>query len=309
MILRIGTRGSKLALWQSEWIKAQIEAAYPDVHVELVRIKTTGDKILDSSLSKIGGKGLFVKEIEEALLSKRVDLAVHSMKDVPVELPDRLSLCSYPKRHEPRDVLVSTSGAGLQELPKGARVGTSSLRRAAQLLHQRPDLQVLSLRGNVDTRLGKLDRGDFDAVILAGAGLARLGFADRVTQYLDPEVMLPAIGQGALGLEVRADDTRTIEMLAFLNDIGTEAAVKAERAFLKELEGGCQVPIAAHATIEDVRLRLRGMVAELDGSKMVKSEAIGAPEQAHEVGIRLARELLEAGAAEILQRIYREEGF
>ena len=302
--LKIGTRGSKLALWQSEWIKAQILRVHPDLRVELVRIKTTGDKILDSPLSKIGGKGLFVKEIEEALFSGRVDLAVHSMKDVPVELPEGLVLCCYPKREEPRDALVSRGDILLEDLPARAKVGTSSLRRSAQILHIRPDLRIHSLRGNVDTRLRKLDQGEYDAIVLAGAGLKRLGLSRRITQYLDPLQVLPAIGQGALGVEVREDDHWVVELLSFLNHKPTELAVRAERAFLRRLEGGCQVPIAAHSALEHGGLVLTGMVADLEGRKLIRDQETGKAERPEEIGLNLAEKLLSKGAEAILREIY-----
>ena len=304
MILKIGTRGSKLALKQSEWVKGKIEARYPHVRVELVKIKTTGDKILDSPLSRIGGKGLFVKEIEDALLENRVDLAVHSMKDVPAELPDRLILSTFPEREDPADALISVTGQTLDQLPPGAKVGTSSLRRGAQLLHIRPDLRLVPLRGNVDTRLRKLESGDLHAVILATAGLRRLGLSARITQIIPFDQVLPAIGQGALGLEVRRNDAQTINLLDFLNHEPTKIAVSAERAFLKELEGGCQVPIAGLARLDGNELHFEGMVAELDGTKIFKEATIGAGEQAEEIGIASARRLLASGADRILERIY-----
>jgi hydroxymethylbilane synthase len=302
--LRIGTRGSKLALTQSEWVKGKVEAQHPDVQVELVRIKTTGDKILDSSLSKIGGKGLFVKEIEEALLSKRIDLAVHSMKDVPAALPDGLILSTFPAREDPRDAFLSVEYQSLEQLPPGARVGTGSLRRSAQLLHIRPDLELVPMRGNVDTRLRKLEAGEYEAIILAASGLKRLGLGYRITQTLVVEKFLPAIGQGALGLEVRQEDEKTIGWIDFLNDRETEVTVKAERAFLKELEGGCQVPLGAFCRAENGQLHLEGMVAELDGSRVLRDQMTGREEEAEEMGITLARRLLAAGADEILDRIY-----
>lgn len=304
--MRIGTRGSKLALEQSEWVRKKIEAEYPDVQVELVSIKTTGDKILDSPLSKIGGKGLFVKEIEEALLRNEIDLAVHSMKDVPAELPEDLILCTFPEREDPRDAFISIRYSTLKDLPQGASLGTSSLRRSAQLLHRRPDLNIHPLRGNVDTRLRKLEAGDYQAIILATAGLKRLGFADRIKQLIPEEEMVPAIGQGALGLEVRRNDEQTMGMLSFLNHKKTESIVKAERAFLKALEGGCQVPIAAFCRANDNELCLMGMVAELDGSKMIKDEITGEMEKAEHLGVTLARRLLDAGAEEILAKIYEK---
>ena len=307
MVLRIGTRGSKLALTQSEWVKKKIEGKHPHAQVQLVRIKTTGDKILDSPLAKIGGKGLFVKEIEEALLNKRVDLAVHSMKDVPAALPEGLILATFPEREDPHDAFVSIECPNLDQLPQGARVGTGSLRRAAQLFHIRPDLELLPLRGNVDTRLRKLEAGEFQAIILAAAGMRRLGFEGRISQLLSTEQILPAIGQGALGLEVRHGDDETIGLINFLNDEETQVTVKAERAFLKELEGGCQVPMAAFSRLNGGRLDLEGLVAELDGSKIIRDRITGARNEAEDMGIRLARRILASGADEILERIYGEQ--
>ncbi len=304
MHLRIGTRGSKLALTQSEWVKGKIEAQHPDVKVELVRVRTTGDKILDAPLSKIGGKGLFVKEIEEALVNERIDLAVHSMKDVPAALPEGLILTTFPEREDPRDAFVSTKYDRLEQLPQGARVGTGSLRRSAQLLHIRPDLELVPVRGNVDTRLRKLEGGEYEAIILAASGLRRLGLKDRISQALGVEQIIPAIGQGALGLEVRRDDEETIGRIAFLNHRETQITVKAERAFLTELGGGCQVPLAAFCRTENGQLCLEGMVAELDGSKVLRDQMRGEESEAEEMGIALARRLLAAGADEILERIY-----
>jgi hydroxymethylbilane synthase len=304
MILKIGTRGSNLAIAQSLWVKRRIEARYADIRVELVTIKTKGDKILDSPLSQVGGKGLFVKEIEEALLSERVDLAVHSMKDVPAELPEELILCSFPEREDPSDVLVSTKDKSVDTLSPRSRVGTSSLRRSAQLLHMRPDLELVPLRGNVDTRLRKLESGEVDAIVLAAAGLKRLGLEEFISHIIPFEQILPAIGQGALGLEVRRYDKRTIELLGFLNHEPTEVAVKAERSFLKELEGGCQVPIAGFASLNADAVCLKGMVAELDGRRIVRDEIAGKKDQAEKIGIKLARRLLESGADEILSSVY-----
>lgn len=307
MILKIGTRKSKLALWQSEWVKNQIEAHHPRVAVELVKITTKGDKILDSPLSKIGGKGLFVKEIEDALLKGVIDIAVHSMKDVPADLPEGLSLCCFPKREDPRDALISSDGRKLEELPPGAKVGTSSLRRIAQVLHLRPDLQPLTLRGNVDTRLRKLDAGEFQAIILASAGLKRLGLSSRVDELFPIETMIPAIGQGVLGLEVRAGDRETSEILSIMNHYPTEVTVRAERAFLKELEGGCQVPIAAHAYYDHGKIRLEGMVADLEGRMMIKDKCFGDDSDPEGIGIGLAKTLLDRGADKILANIYGRE--
>ncbi len=304
MILRIGTRGSRLALAQSEWVRERLEACHPEVRVELVRIKTRGDKILDTPLSLVGGKGLFVKEIEESLLRGEVDAAVHSMKDVPTELPEGLGLRVFPEREDPRDVLVSARGERFEDLPRGARLGTSSLRRGAQLLHRRPDLEVRSIRGNVETRLEKLASGEVDAIVLAAAGLRRLGLAYRATQFFAPEELLPAMGQGALGVEMRLDDRTTWERFRFLNHEATELRVRAERALLARLEGGCQVPIAGHAFLEGDALLLKGLVAELDGSALVADEARGEAALPEEIGTRLAEALLAAGAGDILARVY-----
>jgi len=303
MIVRIGTRGSPLALAQSEWVRREVEARFPDVRVELVRIKTTGDKILDSPLSKVGGKGLFVKEIEEALLREDVDVAVHSMKDVPAELPPGLGLMAYPEREDPRDALITSGNRGLEDLPRGARIGTSSLRRAAQILKMRPDFCIVSLRGNVDTRLGKLDSGEVEAVVLAMAGLRRLGREERVTRALEPAEFLPAIGQGALGLEMRTGDDRVLKAFGFLNHEPTEHRVRAERALLLRLEGGCQVPIAGHAEIEGATITLRGLVAELDGSRVISGRVEGDASHPEKIGVELADRLLREGAGEILKRL------
>ncbi len=304
MILKIGTRGSKLAMTQSLWVKKKIEAKHPQVRVELVKITTTGDKILDSPLSQVGGKGLFVKEIEEALLEKRVDLAVHSMKDVPADLPDALMLSTFPEREDPRDALISLDNRTLDQLPPGAKVGTSSLRRGAQLLHIRQDLKLVSLRGNVDTRLRKLTSGGLSAIILATAGLKRLGLEDHITQVISSEWVLPAVGQGALGLEVRRGDTQTMGLIDFMNHEPTEITVRTERAFLEKLEGGCQVPIAGFATLDRETVHFTGMVAELDGSRLIRDEISGNMNQAEELGVTLAGKLLKDGAAEILERVY-----
>lgn len=309
MDLRIGTRGSKLALAQSAWVKEQIETRYPDMQVDLVNIKTKGDKILDSPLSKIGGKGLFVKEIEDALLRKEVDLAVHSMKDVPVELPEGLRLCIFPEREDPHDAFVSLHFRTLWDLPRGASVGTGSLRRSAQLSHMRPDLRVVPLRGNVDTRLKKLSSGNLEAVILAAAGLKRLGLSAKISHIFSAKELLPAIGQGALGIELREDDVEVKERVSFLNHGVTELAVRAERAFLKTLEGGCQVPIGGHAFLGENGLNLEGMVAELDGSRIIRDGLTGSMDSPEEIGVTLAERLLGAGADRILARIYGKGPF
>jgi len=303
MILRIGTRGSRLALAQSEWVRERVEERYSDIRVDLVKIKTKGDKILDSPLSEIGGKGLFVKEIEDALLRKEVDVAVHSVKDIPTELPDGLKLSVFPKREDPHDAFISKDFKTLADLPEGSSVGTSSLRRSAQLLHMRPDLHIVPLRGNVDTRLRKLESGDFQAIILAAAGIKRLGLSARINHIIPSDDLLPAIGQGALGLELREND-KIGNLLQFMNHKPTEVAVRAERAFLKDLEGGCQVPVAAYGRLSGDSLILKGMVADLDGSRIIKDEVRGQKDNPEDMGISLARRLLSSGADEILARIY-----
>ncbi len=304
MNIRIGTRGSKLALKQSEWIKEQLEIRYSGIGVDLIKIKTTGDKILDTPLAKIGGKGLFVKEIEEALLLNRIDVAVHSMKDVPAQLPDALTLSTFPPREDPSDALISKENRHLDDLPLGARVGTSSLRRGAQLLNLRPDLELIPLRGNVDTRLKKLKSGEMAAVILATAGLNRLGLSGVITHTIPFHQVLPAVGQGALGLEVRRNDHGTIRMLDFLDHPDTRTAVTAERAFLKTLEGGCQVPIAGFARVSDGTLSFEGLVAELDGSRIYRETVTGKGEDAAKIGIQAAETILSSGAGDVLRRLY-----
>jgi hydroxymethylbilane synthase len=304
MHLRIGTRGSKLALAQSEWVKAKIQAEHPRAKVELVKIRTKGDRILHSPLSWIGGKGLFVKEIEDALLRGEVDLAAHSLKDVPSELPKELELGVFPEREDPRDAFVAMKYKSVGELPEGAAVGTSSLRRSAQLLHLRPDLRVIPLRGNVDTRLRKLESGDLQAIILAAAGLRRLGLRERITGFLSPEEFIPAIGQGVLGLELRKRDGKVKGLLKFLNHEETERTAKAERAFLARLGGGCQVPLAGYARLKANVLYLEGMVAEPDGSIVLRKKVHGSKERPEELGRALAEDLLAAGADRILEKIY-----
>ncbi len=302
--LVVGTRGSRLAVWQAEWVQARLQALAPGLTVRLERIKTAGDKITDVPLAAIGGKGLFVKEIEEALQRGDIDLAVHSMKDVPTRLPEGLEILCVPAREDPRDVLISHSGRGLDELPRGARIGTSSLRRQAQLLNRRPDFAVTMLRGNLDTRLRKLRQGDYEAIILAAAGLKRMGWAGEVTEYLSPAVSLPAIGQGALGLEGRRDDRFVRQLVAPLDHLPTRLAVMAERALLERLEGGCQVPIAAHATVQDDRLALEALIASVDGRRLVRDRLEGRAEAAQVLGVRLAERLLAQGGDTILKEIY-----
>lgn len=301
----IATRGSRLALWQAEHVKARLQEAHPGLQVELMRIKTQGDVILDVPLSKVGGKGLFVKEIEEALLNGAADLAVHSMKDMPMDLPAGLILGCVPERETPDDMLLSARYDSLEQLPPGARVGTSSLRRQAQLLALRPDVRVSSLRGNVDTRLRKLFEGQFDAIILAAAGLKRLGLEAPRMRALGPDLFLPAVGQGALGIECRAERRDIVDMLAFLEHRPTRVCVEAERAFLAGMEGGCQAPIAGHAVMRGPdAFHLEGLAAELDGSHMLRRSVAGEADAPEAAGLSLARALLDDGAADILARLY-----
>ncbi len=303
--LTIATRGSQLALWQAEYIKSLLEAQHSGLHVELLRIKTKGDIILDVPLAKVGGKGLFVKEIEEALLDGRADLAVHSMKDVPMELPEGLVLGCVPKREVPHDVLLSAQYASLDALPQGAHVGTSSLRRQAQLLALRPDLRISSLRGNVDTRVRKLMEGQYDAIVLAGAGVKRLGITTPHMYAFDTDAFVPAVGQGALGIECRENRTDVLEYLAFMEHAGTRTCVSAERAFLQGLNGGCQVPIAGHAVMHDASsFRMEVLVADVDGTGVLRQSTHAAAKDASITGKALAQALLDAGAARILEKLY-----
>ena len=303
-ILKIATRQSPLALWQAEHIRARLEALHTDLKVELVTFVTQGDKILDTPLAKIGGKGLFVKELEAALLDGRADLAVHSMKDVPMALPEGLSLPVICEREDPLDAFVSNTYHSFDELPQGAKVGTSSLRRKTQILKQRPDLNIIDLRGNVGTRLSKLDSGLYDAIILASAGLKRLGLADRIRHTLQPEISLPAVGQGALGLECRATDQAVLDLILPLLHAETDICVRAERAFNAYLEGGCQVPIAGYATLNQGQLHIEGRVGSVDGLTLLKVELSGTPEQAEQLGVSLAQKLLEQGAGDLLKALY-----
>jgi hydroxymethylbilane synthase len=285
-------------------VQAQLHALAPHVTVTLRKIQTSGDKILDVPLAQIGGKGLFVKEIEEALLSGEIDLAVHSMKDVPTELPEGLAILCVPPREDPRDALISREGRLFMDLPLGARIGTSSLRRQSQLLHARPDLTIAMLRGNLDTRLRKLREGQFDAIVLAAAGLRRLAWAHEITEYLAPQISLPAIGQGALGIEGRRDDLFIHSLLSELNHAPTKIAVLAERGLLLRLQGGCQVPIAAHATLTETGMKLEGLVASVDGKELIRDSVEGTIEDPESIGIQLADRLLARGADRILQAIY-----
>ncbi|MET0648065.1 MAG: hydroxymethylbilane synthase [Pyrinomonadaceae bacterium] len=306
MELIIGSRGSKLALWQSEWVKARLEALDPGVKVRIGIIKTMGDVRTDVPLSTIGGQGAFTKELEVALLDRRVDVAVHSLKDLPTVTPEGLSITATPEREDPRDALVLRAGSAaransLTGLADGAVVGTSSLRRIAQLKHLRPDVRIKDLRGNVDTRLRKLDEGEYDALILASAGLRRLGFGERISAAIAQEEMLSAVGQGSLGVETRSDDAETNALVSRLDDPRTRAAVLAERALLRSLGGGCQVPIAAHATVEGDRLKLDGLVATLDGTQVLRESHEGDATDAARIGEELAARLLERGAGDLLK--------
>jgi hydroxymethylbilane synthase len=302
--IRIGTRASALALWQAEWVKSELEKRYPGMIVTLTKIKTTGDKILDVPLAKVGGKGLFVKEIEEAMLENEIDIAVHSMKDVPTFFPDGLHLSCITKREDARDALLSRNNVAFKDLPKGANVGTSSLRRQAQLMSLRPDFVIHQLRGNVGTRLQKLKEGKFDAIILAAAGVKRLGLEANVSEYLSPEISLPAIGQGALGIECRVDDRELNDMIAFFNHTDSRTCVTGERALLRRLEGGCQVPIACYGQVKNGKLTLVGLVGSVDGKRIVKNSIEGEPEKAEKLGVLLAEKLLSQGADVILREVY-----
>lgn len=302
-IVKIATRKSPLALWQAEYFKAQLLAHYPDLIVELVTFVTKGDVILDTPLAKVGGKGLFVKELENALLNGEADIAVHSMKDVPAEFPEGLKLAVICERDTPYDAFVSNNYEELNQLPLGAVVGTSSLRRQAQLKKIRPDLQMKDLRGNVGTRLSKLDAGEYDAIILAAAGLKRLGLTSRIKHSIEAEQLLPAVGQGAVGIECRENDTRIIELLAPLNHLPTAACVLAERAMNTVLQGGCQVPIAGFAQLNGSELKIVGRVGALDGSRFIESNVVGNISDAENLGQQLANQLLNLGAREILTGI------
>lgn len=302
--LKIATRQSPLALWQANYVKDSLQQLYPDLTVELVPMVTKGDVILDSPLAKIGGKGLFVKELENALLNKEADIAVHSMKDVPMQFPEGLGLAVICKREDPRDAFVSNSYRTFAELPQGAVVGTSSLRRQCQLKALRPDLDIRSLRGNVGTRLSKLDNGDYDAIILASAGLIRLGLADRIASFIEVEQSLPAAGQGAVGIECRTDDVQVKQLLAPLADAETTCCVLAERAMNNHLQGGCQVPIGGYAVLQQEQLYLRALVGDVDGSQIIRAEGKSAVENADVLGVQIAEQLLAQGADKILQSIY-----
>ncbi len=302
-LLRIATRKSPLALWQAEHVRARLQVLHPGLAVELVTMTTQGDRVLDSPLAKIGGKGLFVKELEQGILDGGADIAVHSMKDVPTELPDGLEIGAILEREDPRDAFVSNRYADLGALPQGARIGTSSLRRQCQLRALRPDLEILDLRGNVGTRLGKLDAGDYAAIVLACAGLKRLGLQERITLALADEVMLPAIAQGVIGIECRRSDPRVRELIDPLNHTETAIRTRAERAMNARLAGGCQAPVAGYSEILDGNLELRGLVGRPDGSDIVRGAITGPPEEAEALGRELAEDLLARGADAILKEL------
>lgn len=301
--LVIGTRSSQLALWQADYIASKLGEKYPHLTIEKKLMTTQGDKILDAPLAKIGGKGLFTKELENAMLSGEIDLAVHSLKDMPVEVPAGLQISAITKREDPGDVLVSSKYKLFSQLPQGAKVGTSSLRRKAQLLSVRPDLHICDLRGNVNTRLRKLEEENFDGIILAAAGLKRLGFGDRITDILDKEVCLPAVGQGALAVETRADDQEINDLVDFLNDCNTVICTTAERSFLNRVQGGCQVPVGVYGTMQQAVLKVEGIIASLDGSKIYRDYMLGQPEEAYALGQQLADRLLEAGGRTVLAEL------
>jgi len=305
--IRIGTRGSMLAKWQGEFVRKKILEA-TGVDAEIVIIKTTGDNLQTASFAQIGGKGVFIKELEEALLNQQIDLAVHSVKDIPTEVPSRLCFPVICRREDTRDCLVAAKNETLSTLRKGARIGTSSLRRRSQVLHARPDLDVRDLRGNVDTRLRKVASGEYDAILLAKAGLDRLGWSNRISEVLSPDVCMPAVGQGALGVQARLNDSEIADALAPLDDLETRQSIVAERSLLAALEGGCQVPLGAWARFERGELAIDAVVCSPDGAQHVRQRATAPPDQARELGQRVAQMLIDSGAREILEEVYRQRG-
>jgi len=307
-IIRIATRKSPLALWQANFVKDALEDAHTSLQVELVPMSTKGDRILDTPLAKIGGKGLFIKELEVAMLEDKADIAVHSMKDVPMEFPAGLGLAIIAKREDPRDAFVSNRYTQFNDLPNGAIVGTCSLRRQCQIKALRPDIQIKDLRGNVGSRLSKLDAGEYDAIILAAAGLIRLEKSERIQSFIQPEVILPAAGQGAVGIECRQNDQATLELLSVLDHKETRIRVMAERAMNNHLQGGCQVPIGAYAEIKGQQLFLRGLVGAVDGGEILQDSVTGSIGDAEQLGVKLAEQLLSAGADKILQEVYNNAG-
>lgn len=302
----VGTRDSALAMWQTNWVVDTLGKLNPDYTFRIVSMKTQGDKILDVALAKIGDKGLFTKELEVAMLNKEIDLAVHSMKDLPTVLPDGLTIGAMCERVDPRDVVISRNGIALAELPHGALIGTSSLRRCAQLLNYRPDLQLEPLRGNLNTRMAKLERNNLDAIILAAAGVERLGWGDRITERLSIDVCLPAVGQGSIGIEIREGDQEVLAVVQKINHAPSRAAITAERALLKKLEGGCQIPIGALGTVDGNQLTLKGVVAGLDGKEVIRDIISGPVEEAAALGDKLAERLIEMGADRILKAVRQE---
>ncbi|MHB8277179.1 MAG: hydroxymethylbilane synthase [Candidatus Humimicrobiaceae bacterium] len=299
----IGTRGSALALWQANWVKGLLRLQYLKLSMEIKTIKTQGDRILDTALGKISDKGLFTKELEIALLNKEIDLAVHSMKDLPATLPDGLIIGAITERHDPADVVISKGGIRLLDLPQGAVVGTSSLRRCAQLLNMRPDFIIKDIRGNLNTRIRKFDEQDYQAMVLAAAGIERLGWGDKITERLNPEEFLPAVGQGALGIEIRQKNKEILDLVAGLNHSNTDSAVRAERAMLRILGGGCQIPIGALGRVVDDKLVLRGLIGSLDGTKILRARDSGNPDFPEVLGQMLAERLIGQGGGEILKQI------
>ncbi len=306
--LRIATRSSKLALWQAEHVAQRLRTAHPGLNVELVPMTTQGDRVQDRSLAEIGGKGLFIKELEVAIERREADIAVHSMKDVPADLPANMMLAAFLERADPRDAFVSRRYASFADLPPGARLGTSSVRRQSQLRHLRSDVQMLPVRGNVDTRLRKLDAGEFDAIVLASAGLTRLGLADRITEYLSPQISLPAVGQGIIGIECREDDQQMRQWISVLNDVQAQTCIAAERGFAAELEGNCQSPIGAYAQLQGETLQLDGLVASLDGLRIHRDHTAGRSDTAAALGRDLAKQMLAAGAGQLLQPALPDAG-
>lgn len=304
-IIRIATRQSPLALWQAEYVANALQQQFPDLAIELIKMVTRGDKILDAPLAKVGGKGLFVKELEQGMLEDKADIAVHSMKDVPVEFPDGLHLAAILRREDPSDAFVSQKYQSLSDLPTNARIGTSSLRRECQIKAQLPNAEIIALRGNVNTRLNKLDNDEYDAIILASAGLKRLGLANRITQQLPPEISLPAIGQGAIGIECRTNDSEINALVASLHDVETGICVQAERAMNSRLNGGCQVPIAGFAQLRDGQIFMRGLIGRPDGRQLFRAEASDTPEHAEALGLAIAEQLLAQGAATILEELHQ----
>ncbi len=304
--LRIATRKSPLALWQAEHVAARLQQHHQQLKVELVKMTTAGDRFLDAPLSAAGGKGMFLKELEQALIESRADLAVHSMKDVTIDLPEGLGISVLLPREDPRDALIAAPGTTLDNLPHGARLGTSSLRRQCQVRAYRPDLEVTDLRGNVGTRLGKLDNGDFDAIILAAAGVKRLGIADRVSDYIDPEILVPAVGQGVIGIETRQADNAVTALIEPLNDPAAEICLAAERAVSRRLYGGCMLPIAAHAVLDADQIRVSGLVGRVDGREILQAERSGSAADAESLGLAVADDLLAQGADRILSELVHD---